>query len=461
MATLEREASGASQVDARHAARRELGNLTRVKEDVRAVWRNTSMEQLLQDLRIATRGLKRSPGFSLTVVGLIALGIGVNGTAFSLFHGIMNKPLVGVTAENLVSLGVAIDGREADPGNSWQNYLDYVESSKTLRRITARGFERFVLTLDAATYAVRGGLVTQDYFRTLGVDLALGRSFAAADESGGASLVTVISYRMWQEQFAGSDKALGQSVLLNRQPVTVIGVAPQGFRGVQLAERNDVWVPIVTYCRMVDCGGLLTERSYRAVELVGQLGEGASLENAQAELDFISERLEATYPDTNRRFRALVRPYTAIGPGIGPSRLALNLLLVVAGLLLIVITANVVNLAVFRSIKRRHEIAVRKALGAPLVRILRLPLAEGLLLALIAASAGWWMSSWTGPFLLSLIPTGPPALDLSPDTTVAAYALFQAVLLTVAFVMLPAWRVWRGTASLTLRSRESEDAPPA
>ena len=125
------------------------------------------MEHVLRDLRTAARGLKRSWGFALTVASLIALGIGINGTAFSLFQSIMHGPLAGVTAENLVSLGAAIDGREAGPGNSRHNDLDHVESSKPLRRITARGFGRFVSTLDAASHAIRGGLTTHDYFDTL------------------------------------------------------------------------------------------------------------------------------------------------------------------------------------------------------------------------------------------------------------------------------------------------------
>jgi predicted permease len=222
-----------------------------------------------------------------------------------------------------------------------------------------------------------------------------------------------------------------------------------------------VWIPILSYCLQVDCGRRLTERGYRSVELVGQLAEGANLGDAQAEFDLISERLEAAHPDANSGLRVLLRRHTAMASGVGPIRLLFRLLLVVAGLLLVVISANVANLTLFRSITRQHEVAVRQSLGAPLTRLLRLPVVEGLLLAIVASFVGWWIARWTAPLLLSLIPTGAPNLDLSPDPTVAVYVLLQASLVAVTFALFPAFRIWRRDPSLSLKSRVSEDAPPA
>ena len=456
MAAEDHKALGESPTEARYSALRELRNLTRIKEDVRAVWRENSMELLWQDLRIAVRSLMKSPIFTGAAVVLIALGIGVNGSVFSLFHSIMHRPMSGVTASNLVSLGVAIDGREDDPGNTWTNYLAYKESSKAFRRLTAWGFERFTLGMEGASYALRGGLVTPDYFDTLGVRLAVGRSFTTEEgnpEAGG--LVAVISHQLWREQFEGAQGILGRQVLLSGHAATVIGVAPPKFRGIQLGEQNDVWVPILSYSRLHHRERVLNDPANRFIEIIGQLANGVTLAEAQAELDVISKRLEETYPDQNRRFRALVAPYTAIGLGLQSLRFVLKVLLMFAGLFLMVICANVANLILSRSLERQHEMAVRKSLGAPLSRLVSLLLAEGLVMSILAALVGWGVATWATPIIVSLSPGAPPSLDLSPDPTVALYALLQAIIATLVFTTLPALGIWRQDPLSSLKSRQA------
>ncbi len=232
MAIHDRMERGESPEEARRAALREFGNATLVKETTRGVWGWTALEQMLQDLRIALRSLSKSPGFAAAVVALVAMGIGTNSAIFSLFNSVLLKPMPGVQAKDLVSLGVAIDGREDDPGNSYPNYLDYVAQARTLRHLTARGFDRFTLGLEKASYALGGGLVTPNYFDTLGVQLVKGRTFTEEEGRLDASgLVTVISYRVWQEQFEGAEDIVGRPVTLNGHPATIIGVAPPRFRG--------------------------------------------------------------------------------------------------------------------------------------------------------------------------------------------------------------------------------------
>ena len=442
----------------RAAARRELGNVAQIKQDTRAVWRNVSLDRFVQDLRVAVRGLRRSPGFAVTVVVLIAIGVGVNGQAFLLFHSMLHRPLATVTAENLVSLGVARDGVESDPGNSWLNYLDYVESSRTLRNITARGFTPLAVGVDGQGYAFRGALVSTNYFDGLGVRPILGRGFVEADSDG--ALTAIVSHRFWREQLEEAPDLVGIKILVNGYPADVVGVAPPEFRGPQLAERNDVWLPIEAYYAAardrVRRAGILEDRDDHAVELTAQLAPGAGMEDAQAELSLISTRLAERYPETNKGIEALVRPHTAIGSGAQPIKTALALLLTVGVLLLIIIASNLANLTIFRSIRRRHEMAVRMSLGAPLGRIMLPLLVEGLLLALVAAAAGWAVARGTAPWLLSLIPTGPPALDLSIDWSVAGYTLLQAVLAVLAFAALPALGVWRSDPHRALGEREPQ-----
>jgi hypothetical protein len=215
MAEREGLQEGLAPRDAVLRARRQMGNETLAREEAHYVWYPVAIEGAVQDIRYAWSGLLRSPGFSLTVIALVAVGVGVNGTVFSLFRGIMHRPLAGVAAENLVSLGVAADGREGDPANSWQNYVDYRESSETLSQITARGFERFVLAVERASYRIRGSLVTADYFDTLGVRLATGRAFSVNEDANEFGLEVVISHRVWQEQFESSEDVLDAILLLN------------------------------------------------------------------------------------------------------------------------------------------------------------------------------------------------------------------------------------------------------
>ena len=444
--------------DGAQAARRELGNLTRIKEDTRAVWRSVSLDRFVQDLRMAFRGLRRSPGFAATVVVLIAIGVGVNGQAFLFFHSMLNRPLATVQAENLVSLGVARDGRESDPGNSWLNYLDYVEASRTLRNITARAYTPLAVGVDGQGYAFRGALVSTNYFRGLGVQPTHGRGFTDSDDDG--ALVAVVSQLFWLERLEAAPDVVGSKILVNGHPAEVVGVAPPDFRGVQLAERYDIWLPLEAYCQLTPergrSRGILEDRDHYAVELTAQLAPDASMEDAQAELSLISTRLEERYPEANEGIEALVRPHSAIGSGAQPIKTALALLLTVGVLLLIIIASNLANLTIFRSIHRQQEMAVRMSLGAPLGRILLPLVVEGLLLALVAAAAGWAVARGTAPWLLSLIPTGAPALDLSIDPAVAGYTLLQAILAVLAFAALPALGVWRSDPHRALREREPQ-----
>lgn len=449
MAERERLAEGLPSFEARRGAALELGNVTRIREEVREVWRAATLDSFLNDLRIAFRSLAKAPAFSVTALLLIGLGIGVNGSVFSLFQAIMHRPMTGVQADRLVSLGIAIDGREQDPGDSWANYQDYAAATRTLRRIMARGFARLAVGTGQASYAMRAALVTRDYFDTLGVKLPMGRAFL-----DGPQLSAVISEQAWREQFDSDPRVIGRAITVNGHPATVAGVAPAGFRGVQLAERNDVYLPIVEYWLADGRKREFTDHGWGSVELLGLLSDGSTMADAQAELTVISERLERAHPRENRGKRLLVEPYTAIGPGVSPVRIALKVLLAVAAVLLVVVSANVANLVLCRSIRRQHELAIRKSLGAPLARVFSLLFAEGLLLSLAAAGVGWWAAVWGPPAVLHFVPGPLPALDLSPDRSLAAYVVALAVFMTLTFTVAPAIGAWRQDPLGALKSRD-------
>ena len=451
MAIQDRVERGESPEDARHNAVRELGNTMSVREAIRDVWISRMLQELLQDLRFAGRVLTKSPWFSVAAIALIALGIGGNATIYSMVNGVMHKPMPGIAADNLISLGIMKDGRQDDPGNSYANYVEYVAQTKTLRPMLARGWDRFTVTLDKASYGVWGTLVTTNYFETLGIHLAKGRPFTEAEGRLDASgLVAVISHNFWQDAFQGADDIVGRKITLNGHPATIVGVAPEQFRGPQVGERNDVWVPLLSYARIHRLEPALHGRElFRdsiGVELIARLAPGVSLSQARAEFDTISQRLQAAYPKTNKGMSVMLVPYSALGPGIQPVHLFLDIMLAVGILTLLVVCANVANLMLSRAAFRQREIAVRKSLGAPRSRIFRMLMAEGLMISLAALVAAWLFARWASKGLLHVVAQDmgrTPDLDFSPDWHVAGYAMALAVFSTLAFTAAPAIRAWR------------------
>jgi putative ABC transport system permease protein len=451
MAIQGRVERGESPDEARHNAIRELGNTMSVKEAIRDVWVSRTTQELVQDIRFAARVLAKSPGFSVAAIALIALGIGGNATIYSMISAVSYKPMPSIHADNLISLGIMRDGRQDDPGNSYANYVDYVAQTKTLRPMLARGWDRFTVTLDKASYGVLGTLVTTNYFETLGIRLVKGRPFTEAEGRLDASgLVAVISHSFWQEAFQGADDIVGRKITLNGHPATIVGVAPERFHGPQVGERNDVWVPLLSYARIHRMEPALHGRAlFRdsiGVELIARLAPGVSLSQARAEFDTISKRLEAAYPEANKGMSVLLEPYSAMGPGIQRIRLFMNIMPVVALLALLVVCANVANLMLSRAVFRQREIAVRESLGAPRSRILRMLMAEGLTLSLVALVAAWVFTRWASQGLLHLAAQDAGRaldLDFTPDWRVAGYALTLAVFATLAFTITPAIRAWR------------------
>lgn len=452
IATQDRIERDESAEDARHHAARELGNALSVKEAIRDVWISRVLQELLQDLRFAARVLTKSPGFAATAIALIALGIGGNATIYSMVSAISHKPLPGIHADNLISLGIMRDGHQDDPGNSYANYADYVAQTKTLRPMLARGWDRFTVTLDKASYGVWGTLVTTNYFETLDVRLAKGRPFTEAEGRLDASgLVAVISHNFWQDAFQGADDIVGRKIILNGHPATVVGVTPEGFHGPQVAERNDVFVPLLSYARIHGMQRMLTARGFDfsgvpGVELIARLAPGATLSQARVEFETISKRMQAAYPEANKGMAVLVVPYSALGPGISTIHVFLDVMLVVAILTLLVVCANVANLVLSRAAFRQREIALRKSLGAPRGRIFRMLTAEGLVISLTALVAAWLFARWASRGLQHLVAQDTSRtlpLDFTPDWHVAAYSLGLAVFATLAFTAAPAIRAWR------------------
>jgi putative ABC transport system permease protein len=444
-------ATGMSADDARRQARIEIGGVDQVKERVRESRSGAWLDRLRCDTRDALRGLRRAPGVASTAILLIGLVIGGNTTIFSMVHGILTKPARGVHASRLVTLGSSVNG-QPDPAHSYPEYLDYASSSTTVRSLLAHQFERFTLTLPTGSFAFRGGLVTNNYFETLGVQLLRGRTFTDDENRLDASgLVAVVSYRVWQEHFHGAEDVIGQAVALNGHPTTVIGVAPADFQGAWLTERSQAWVPLLAYARLAGQEDTLTTRSFRSLDVLAQLAPGVSLSAAQGEFRVISSRLEVAYPDTNRAKTVVLVPYSVTAGGNSVvaqqgSRF-LAIFSIITMLTVAIVCANVANLMLARAAVRQRETAVRHSLGATRLGIVRTLLIEGLIISVAAWLGACVFAVWTSRVIVGLFPPAAQGsalpLDFTPDWRVVTYAMGLALLATIAFTLPPAMRAWR------------------
>src|SRR5262245_7509036 len=440
---------GLSPEEARRSALLEFGNLRATYEDVRSIWTWTALEQLMADIRSGFQILTRSPGISLSAIALVALVIGGNTTIFSIVNGLLTKPAPAIRARNLVSLGWAVDRQPVHPVESYANYLDVASQARTVRPLLGFQFDRFTLTYRNGSYALHGAAVSANYFDTLGLVLAPGRSFTD-DESRSSALTAVISDRLWTEHFQRRDDVIGQTIALNGQPATVVGVAPPDFQGVWLAERSDVWVPIVAYARVRGAGRGLEDRTWGAIAMLGRLAPGASMSDARSELAPIAARLEAAYPESNKA--KTIVPFRYSVTAAGDSLLAqrglqfIAIFQIITGLTLLIVCANVANLMLARAVVRQREMAVRQSFGASRMRVVRLVLAEGVAISTAAWAVACLFAWGVGKVVAALLPPAngaPMALDFTPDWKVIAYAMALAAAGTIAFTIGPAIRTWR------------------
>jgi predicted permease len=456
-------ASGLSPEEGRRRARMELGGVDQVKEQVREARAGAWLDQLMHDGRDAFRGLKRTPAVTATAVVLIALVVGGNTSIYSMVHAVLTKPAAGVQGDGLVTLEQLIDGRPVGAEQSYPDFLDYARST-TLTSMLASQFQRFALTIDEGSYAMRGGLVSDRYFETLGVRLVRGRTFMKSESglASGPGLVAVVSERVWQTQFRGAEDVIGRSITLNGHPATIAGVAPPQFHGAWLAEMADVWVPLVAYHRVHGTAGKLTDRAFAPMQVIGRLAPGVTLSQARVELATIAGRLQTAFPETNRRRSVGVVAYslTAGGNSIVATQGSnfLAVFSIVTALTLAIVCANVANLMLGRAVLRQRELALRQTLGASRARILRTLIAEGIMIALAAWLAACIFALAMSKGVIHFFPQNDQGatllLDLTPDWRVIAYAFALALGGTVAFTIGPAVRAWQQELLPSLKSGE-------
>jgi macrolide transport system ATP-binding/permease protein len=437
--------AGMSGKDARNAALQQFGGVEQVREAAREqrVW--MWADEFLHDLRFGVRMLMRSPGFSFLAILCLTLGLGTNAAVLSWIEGILIRPYPLVPhEERMFAMAGTTRGVAGENGLSFPDFLD-LEKDSTL-------FESFIIdritgtTLSVGDRAERAsvGIVSANYFDALGVRPILGRGFRPEEGTGrNAHPVAVISYRTWKDRYNFDPNIIGRSQYMNGVQHTIVGVAPEKFHGTFVGYSFNFWVPTSMQETFDNTGYKLDDRGARWIEGYAFLKPGVTLQQAQAELNSISQRLENDFPETNRGHENQLFPlWKTPFNGAGNMSPTLAITMAVVFLVLLIACANVSNLLLARSLLRRHEMTMRLALGAGRGRLVKQLVTEGLLLSIFAAIGGIAVAYWCRNALILAFP--PPVAGIvidfpgQIDWRVLAVSAGICIASTLLFALVPA-----------------------
>ena len=404
------------------------------------------MDLIRQNLQYAIRVLGQNRLFTLAAILSLGVGIAANTTVFSVVNALLLRPLPGVPdARSLVEIGRAGNGTTFD-NFSYPNFVDYRERNETLASMAAWTPIEVGLETPAGASHVAAHIVTGNYFDVLGIDPASGRFFLGEeDETPGTHPVAVLSHRMWTEGFGADPGVVGGTIRVNGRPFTVVGVAPEGFRGTLNMMVGDVWSPVMMREWAEPGRDDLADRRANWLQGIGRLRPGVSRDQAEADLNRVAAALEGEYPE--------IRPGTGVRVVRADGVIAdldgivagfMALLMVLVGLVLLVACVNLAGALLSAGMKRRREIAVRMALGATRSRVVGQLLTESLMLSLGGGVVGLLLARW-GIDSVRLLQSSVPLpafvqLDIPIDIRVFLFALFVSLVSTLLFGLLPSMR---------------------
>jgi predicted permease len=442
--TEEYVAKGFAPKEARRRAVLEMGGIEKRKEECRDARRVNWVADFAQDLRIAFRLLRKSPGFAAVAILTLALGIGANTAMFSVVEGVLLAPLPYREPDRLVLIleNNQVFSRDAI---SYPNFLDWQRGARSFDGLSAAMLNEGIdWTAPGEPEHVNGGYVSAGFFATLGAKPALGREFVPQEDERGGAPVAVISNRLWRERFSGDPDALGKSVTLGGAAYTIVGILPANFRFV--LDDADVYLPVAQFNPII----LDARGSHDSMMAVGRLKYGASIGEARAELNAIQENLDRLYPDANRGTGVDVDPLQEIA--VSDVRETLLLLMGGVGLVLLIACANVANLWLARSSARAREFAIRAALGASRLRIVRQLVTESVLLSVIGGALGVLVAMRGIRPLLAAGPGNlPRGENIGVDAAVLWFTLIVSIAVGILFGLAPVFRILRPDVQGTLK----------
>jgi predicted permease len=409
------------------------------------------MGTLAQDLRYALRQLHKNPGFAAVAVLTLAMGIGANTALFSVVNGVLLNPLPYPHPEQLVWLAEKVPPFQQF-AVSYPNFLDWTRMNHTFQALAAYRLNDFNLTGSGEAQRVKTTQVSASFFPMLGVKPLIGRNFSADDDRRGAAPVVMLSASLWKSKFGASLTILGQTLTLDGEAYTVIGVVPESF--YFCCERTnfrlgDVYVPIGLW----EVPWMQDRGAHPGIFAVGRLNAGMTLDQVRADTDQIAHNLDTAYPDSDKNVGIVVVPLKQAM--IGNSRPMLLLLLGAVGLVFLIACVNVANLLLVRSTGRVQEFAVRAALGATRGRIVRQLLIESALLAVTGGSVGLLLAAWGTRAALAALPEAlPRASEVQLDAHVLMFTFAVSAIASVLFGLTPVLKLSGATVYKNLKDKQ-------
>jgi predicted permease len=479
---LERDAerhlqSGMSKDDARFAAMKAFGSVDLAKEECRDARGVNFIENLLRDFRYSVRLLLKNPAFTLVALLTLALGIGANTAIFSLVDAVLLRSLAIKEPEQLVLFGHGMDGGLTDgfPNKSadlfsYPFYQDVQRDNQVFSEVGALLSMTWTVhgtlgSSDAEPQRMEVQLVSGSYFHVLGINPRLGRLINDDDDKvSGMHPVAVVSHAWWRNQMGGDQSSIGKTLLIDKTQYTIIGVAPQSFTGTTVGMAPDVWIPLAMEPQLPPAHwNGRSEKFAQSLYLLGRLKQGVTLEQANAAVGVLFNRFLQDLAGPQPSAEALQNlqrarvELTPAGKGIDGVRrafaLPLKILMVVVAIVLLISCANIANLLLARAAVRKKEIALRLALGARRLSLIRQLIIESLIVAFVGGAAGFAMAWWGSRLLVAMASDGPRPLPLevTPNIRVLSFSLLASAICAIVFGATPAIHATRVDLNDTLK----------
>jgi predicted permease len=446
---------GMSPEEARYAAMRKFGNVTRVKEETREVWSFVWLEQLLQDVRFTLRALRKNPGFALTAVVILALGIAANVIVFGVLQALVLRQLDVPHADRVMTL----QPKDGAPFLSYPEMRDVRDGNTVFSAVAGVEIQEFGLEANGVTRHVWGNEVSGQYFEVVGIKPFLGRLLQRADDDHpGASEAAVLSWPAWKSDFGADPNIVGTMVRIGKHPYTIVGVTPEGFYGTERIAQPDIFVPMANEASL-DGISWLESRSHRTVFSIVRIKDGVTMLQVQAELSTIAARVARQYPKEEEKLALKLARPGLIGDFIGgPARGFLAGVMGLAGIVLLAACANLGSLFAARTADRAREIAIRMAIGSSRWRIVRQVLVEALVISIFGGACACGLA-WMA--LTGLADWHPPTrfpikFQVLPQPSLILIAFLISVLAGVLFGLMPLRQIFKTDPNEAIKSGGSQ-----